>query len=282
LSSTWGAAAASAEYSASDVTMTKPAILAFALSAVLAAPSECLDLAELRKAGVLRVIVAADEQPGRYNGEKGGASGFDGELLASFARLQKLKLETVKVPRYDDRIPALLGGKGDLIIAILETPERRTRIAFARQVLPARWTLVTHVRRPPLTKAEQLADEKMGILDGAATWLQAALDAGVPRAKLKMFPSLPALLQGLGIGEITATVMPVTDFGIAAQKHSFLQPGPLVGVATSDAWAVRPADTQLLKALNDHLEAVRATPAWNSLATRYFGREASRILSKAP
>jgi hypothetical protein len=34
-----------------------------------------------------------------------------------------------------------------------------------------------------------------------------------------------------------------------------------------------------LKALNDHLEAVRATPAWNSLATRYFGREASRILA---
>jgi hypothetical protein len=74
----------------------------------------------------------------------------------------------------------------------------------------------------------------------------------------------------------------VTDFGIAVQKYPGLQAGPLLGAVNSDAWAVRPADTQLLKALDDHLEAVRATPAWNALAMRYFGREASRILAKAP
>ena len=35
-------------------------------------------------------------------------------------------------------------------------------------------------------------------------------------------------------------------------------------------------------ALDAHLEAVRVTPAWNSLVMRYFGPQASRILAKAP
>src|SRR5262245_36048531 len=56
-------------------TMNKLAILGVALLAVYAAPSECLDLSELRQSGVLRVIVAADEQPERYNGDNAVASG---------------------------------------------------------------------------------------------------------------------------------------------------------------------------------------------------------------
>ena len=68
------------------------------------------DLAELKQAGVITAIVAADEQAGRFNPDASGAPGFERELLESFARLHGLEVQAVVVPRYMDRIPSLVGG----------------------------------------------------------------------------------------------------------------------------------------------------------------------------
>lgn len=250
-------------------------------SCLSAAALPALDLAELKKAGVLRVIVAADEQPERYNANA-GEPGFDREILNGFARRQGIRLETTTVPRYNDRIPALLEGRGDIIVAIVGTPERRKTLSFTRHVLPARRLIVTHSPHPPLKGPESLAKEKVGMLEGTTTWMQAALDAGVPRDAIRLYPSLPTLFQGLGKAEVTATVMPVTDFGIAVRRYPKLQAGPLLGAANGEGWAVRPGDKALLAALDEHLGFAQGTSSWSTLVLKYFGSEAGRILARTP
>ncbi len=261
--------------------MRREALVVATMACLTASTLPALDLAELKKAGVLRVIVAADEQPERYNSGT-GQPGFDRELLSGLARRQGLRLETTTVPHYNDRIPALLEGRGDLIVAIVNTPERRKTLAFTRQVLPARRLVVTHAPHPPVTRPELFAKEKVGMLDGTTTWMQAATEAGVARESIRLYPSLPTLFQALGKGEVTATVMPVTDFGIAVTRYPKLQAGAVLGAAGGEGWAVRPGDKALLATLDEHLAFAQGTSSWSTLVLKYFGREAGRILAKTP
>src|SRR5687768_5440748 len=87
--------------------------LTMGLAVLGAAFAGAADLEEVRKAGRLRVVVAADESAETFARAAGPAPGFERELVESFARLQGLELEVVTAPGYADRIPLLLRGGGD-------------------------------------------------------------------------------------------------------------------------------------------------------------------------
>jgi ABC-type amino acid transport substrate-binding protein len=78
----------------------------------------------VKSRGTLRVIVAADE-------------------ALTFAGLQGVAVEVVPAKTYADRIPLLLVGKGDTIVAILDTAERRQQVAFTAEVMPTYSVAVT-------------------------------------------------------------------------------------------------------------------------------------------
>lgn len=256
------------------------AVLLSAAAALLPTPLRALDLPQVKAAGVVRAIVAADEQPERFRRQDGGEPGLEREILEGFARLHGVKLEAVTVPHYNDRIPALLAGKGDLIVGIFDTPERRAQIEFTPEVVPERMVVVSHAPHRVVKAAAELRTEKVGLLEGTTTWRKAALDAGVAEAALRGFRDLETLFAALRAGEITATVMPVADYGIARAKHPGLQAGCVVGLPRSAAWGVRKEDRQLLAALGQHLSAFRQTPSWSRLIVKYFGDEALRVLGR--
>ena len=82
----------------------------------------------------LRVLVATDEMPEMFSFEASGPPGFERELLAGFCRVHGLALEVVPVRDFDQIIPMLLRGEGDVIAGIVDTPARRERIAFSSEV----------------------------------------------------------------------------------------------------------------------------------------------------
>src|SRR4026207_649555 len=106
-----------------------PTPLAFPASAFAA------DLPQIKSRGVLRVIAAADDAPETFSFAGGARPGFERELADGFAKLHGLRLEPVKVKLYSDRIPALVGGDGDLIVAIFDTEDRRKQGDFTAEVL---------------------------------------------------------------------------------------------------------------------------------------------------
>src|SRR5262245_39651612 len=160
--------------------------------------------------GALRALVTADEAPEFFSLEAGRAPGFERELLEAFARVYKLQLQVVRVARFDDVIPALLRGDGDVVTGIIDTEARRKKVAFTVEVLPSRILVVTRAPKA-IHAAAELAKERLGVVSGT-TWADAAQAAGTPPGSIESFPDMTAQLAALHSGKVTGIVVSLSDF----------------------------------------------------------------------
>jgi ABC-type amino acid transport substrate-binding protein len=237
------------------------------------------DLAALEKRGAIRAIVAADESPETYALAAGGEPGFERELLEGFARLRGLKLETVVSKTYPDRIPALVGGRGDVIIAIFDTPDRRKQVGFTQEILPTHNVAVTLKPAAVLASVKDLPAQRVGAIKGTKP-SEAAIEAGVPAASLRTYERLDDMCDALQRGEITAAVLPISELALARKRYPGLQAGATVGDPGAIAWAVRKDDEDLKRALDEYLANLRRSASWSRLVVKYFGDEALKVLGR--
>jgi ABC-type amino acid transport substrate-binding protein len=248
-----------------------------AAALVLLRPLHAADLAEVKTRGALRVIVAADEAPETFDAKGGARPGFERELIETFARVQGVKIEVLPAKSLADRIPMLLAGKGDLIAAIFDTPERRQQVAFTAEIMPTYNVAVTLAPKPAPKTLEELRREKVGAIRGAAPGDDAAA-AGVQ--SVQRFESVKEMLSALSRAEVGALVMPISEFALAAKHQPKLTAGVAVGATGSIAWGVRKEDAALRAALDTHLANVRKSASWNLLLVKYFGEQAPLVLGR--
>jgi ABC-type amino acid transport substrate-binding protein len=248
---------------------------ALAAAVLLGGPALAADLVDLRARGTLRVIVAADEAPDTFDLQGGSRPGFEHELVLSFARLQGLSVEVVAAKSYADRIPMLLAARGDVVVAIFDTAERRHQVAFTAEVMPTYTVAVTLPPKAPVKTLEELRREKVGVMRGTAP-AEDAVAAGV--ASIQRFDAAKQMVAALARGEVTALVMPISEFALAAKAETRLTAGVAVGPSGTVAWAVRKEDPALRSALDAHLGNVRRSASWNQLLVKYFGEQAPLVL----
>jgi ABC-type amino acid transport substrate-binding protein len=254
--------------------------LALLAGGALAASAPAMDLAEMRSRGSLRVLVAADEYPAWFSFVPGTEPGLERELIEGFARLHRMKLEPVPVTRFEDVIPMLQRGEGDVILGINDTEARRKLIDFTHEVLPSRHVVVNRKPRRPVETVDAFRAERVGLQPGTS-WEQSALEAGLPPARIERLPDFAAVLDSLRSGKITATVMSLSDFTLAVRKDADLQAGVFLGPPGSAAWGVRKSDGELKAALDAYVDSVRKTATWSRLVVKYFGEESLRVLGRA-
>jgi ABC-type amino acid transport substrate-binding protein len=255
------------------------AVFVAGLSALSSTPSARADLAEIQRAGVLRVLVAADELPHMFSFDAKGDPGLEREMIEAFARARALRLQIIQVERFETIIPDLLEGRGDLVTGIINTPARRQKIAFTIDTLPARHLAVT---RAPTTRIDGLDDlrkRRVGTVIGSS-WTDAALEAGVPAHNLIQVNTAQLLLQDLAKGVVEAVVMSVTDFAQAQKADGALQAGVFVGAPAHAAWGVRKEDKELKRALDDFLKALLGSPTWSQMVLRYFTQDALALIAQ--
>lgn len=226
----------------------------------------------------LRVLVPADEMPEMFSFEPMGQPGFERELVEGFCRIHGLALDVVKVADFEEIIPMLLRGEGDVITGIVDTPARREKVAFSSEVFPVRHMAITRRPGPIARQAEALRVLRVGTIPGT-TWEQAVAEAGVPKAKRVAFRDAERMLAGLRAGEVDAVVMTVFDFALAKKHDADLQAGAFVGRAGAAALAVRPDDGRLLEALNGYLQGMRQ--ARHTLMFKYLSEEALTLIAQA-
>jgi membrane-bound lytic murein transglycosylase F len=238
------------------------------------------DLPEMKDRGSLRVLVAADEYPAWFSLVPGPDPGLERELIEGFARLHRMKLEVVAVARFEDVIPMLQRGEGDVIMGINDTLARRKVIDFTHEVMPSRHVVVTRKPHPAVLTLQAFRAEHVGLQPGTS-WAESAGAAGVPPAKVEKFSEFAAVLEALRTGKITATVMALADFTLAVRSDPALQAGIFLGAPGSAAWGVRKKDAQLLAALDTYVDSVRKTATWSRLVVKYFGEESLKVLGRA-
>jgi ABC-type amino acid transport substrate-binding protein len=257
--------------------------VALGLWAAIASAVVALDLPEIHKRGKLVALVAGN--PGdssRFCTKRGSEFvGIEGEILAGFARQQKLELEMAYVPGWDALVPSLLQKKGDVVAGgMTSTEQRRKVIDFTAETFPTRDVVVTRRPRRVVETVEQLREEVVGVAAGTS-YVDAAKAAGVPAANLKVIGDNASVDQLMRAGTITATVQGV-EFALAPDEADpDVQLGMFLGPPQSIALGVRKDDPQLLLALNDYITNLRRTPTWNRLVVKYFGDKAVDVLKRA-
>jgi membrane-bound lytic murein transglycosylase F len=260
---------------------TAAALAALAVAFGVAAELPAADLAEVTARGTLRVIVmplsAADEF---FPIPPGAKPGFDREMLEGFARLHHLKIEVVPVEGWDNLIPALLQGRGDVVAGRFTVTESRLKqIAFTSEVFPSRNVAMTRKPHPPVSTVEALREEKVATIRGSS--MAEAVRAVVPASNVDDSWAPGSLPGGLAAGKVPVAVLGI-ESAIAAQRHDpQIELGTFVGPPRSLAYGVRKQDTALLQALDEYIDNMRRTPTWNRLVIEYFGDAAPEILKKA-
>ncbi len=237
------------------------------------------DLDEVRARGSLRVLAGIGEDAAWFSLEGGVAPGFEREVLEGFARLHKLRFEVVPVERWEDAIPMLVQGGGDVLAGVNDTAARRRRVDFTAELLPARNVVVTRRPQARILRVEELRAARLAVVPHT-TWAEALDAAGVPASRRVVVGDVAAALDAVRAGRATATVTDVLDFLLERRRDGELEAGMELGAALSSAWAVRKTDPQLRQALDGYLAALRASPNWSRLLVKYFGEDAPAVLGR--
>lgn len=247
----------------------------------VATAAAAADLEGIRSRGTLRVVVASDESAETFARTAGPDPGFERELIESFVRAQGLRLEVIEAPGYADRIPMLLRGAGDVIVAIFDTADRRKQVDFTAEVMPTHNVAVTLKPAPVVIDMAALkALPSVGAIKGAKP-AEEAVEAGVSAKALRLFETRDGLVQALAAKQVAAVILPVSELALAAREFAGLQAGATVGAPGCVAWAVRKEDDALQRALDEHLANVRRGPTWSRLIVKYFGDQVLAVLGRA-
>ena len=164
-------------------------------------PAQASDLADVKARGTLRVIVMPLGRDRRVLPLPPGARpGFDRDVLDGFARLHRIKLEVVPVEGWDNLIPALLQGRGDLIAGrFTVTDTRLKQIAFTSEVFPSRNVVLTRKPHAPVDHRRGLRQEKVGTIKGSS--MAEAVRGGRARRRTSTTPSRRGPARGAGGGQ---------------------------------------------------------------------------------
>lgn len=184
----------------------------------------------------------------------------------------------------DQLVPALLAGRGDVIIASFSvTPERRERVAFSEPASkPLSEVLVTGPSAPPLGGIEDLADETVYLrhsssyresVEGVNERFRAAGLAAIEVQPVSELLEDSDLVEMVNAGLLPWAI--VDDYklpwweGVLADLEVREDIVFRDGVRT--AWALREDNPQLMQAVNEYLRKHReGTMLGNVLKRRYY------------
>ena len=259
----------------------KSTTLLAVLALVVAAPASAADLAAIKAKGVLRVLVVPVKGSNEFFPLAGSPPGFDREILEGFAQLHRVRIEPIAVEGWDQLVPGLTSGRGDVAAGrFTVTEDRRKKIAFTSEVFPTRNVVLTRKPSPRIERLEQLRDAKVGTIKGSSM-AEAVARAGVPAANVDDSYLPGGLPRALVSGKVGAVVLGIESAIVARRDDPQIELGLFVGPPGSLAYGVRRENGELLAALNGYIENVRKTATWSRLVVKYFGEAAPEILKKA-
>lgn len=214
------------------------------------------------------------------DGESGGLTGFDVELIQAVARSQGRTVRFVPLP-FDGLIPALQARKLDMAISAMTiTAARAQTVDFSRPYFAAGLGVVVRTDGPSIQTLQELAGRRVAVQIGST----GALAVGrVKGAMVSSFNTAPLALQELINGNVDAYVndLPATLYAIqqAGLRELRISSRPL----TSDFYGIAlPQGSALREEVDRGLQVVLANGEIDRLHRRWFQRPAPPLPAVAP
>lgn len=216
------------------------------------------DLAELKKRGLLRVLVPFSSEYESYLPRQGFPLHYESAILEKFAKNLGLKAVFLYVDTRDQMIPELLAGKGDIIAANLTiTKSRKKQVNFTIAMDTVREVIVSR-NKDKLHKRSQLKGRTIAIHKSSSFWETAQkLKKRVPGLSIKAVSELipvEAIIDGVADGDYDLTIADSNLIEATKLVNANIKSAFHVTKARPIAWGVRPNAKKLLQSLNRFLD----------------------------
>jgi membrane-bound lytic murein transglycosylase F len=248
-------------------------------------PEVHLDLQEIKERGYLNALV--DNNSISYFYYKGGAMGYEYELLQRLAKHLEVELRIKVVTSIDVAIERLNKGYGDVIaFPFTVTTERKKILQFTKthfntsQVLvqrkPENWADNPHLAEKKMIRnPADLIGKKVYVKYGSAFKdrlinLSQELGGEIIIEEDSATAETESLIRKVAEGEIDYTVTDQMIAMVNAAYYPNIDILTMVSLPQRIAWAVRKNSPDLLTAIDNWLVDVKKDGTFNVIYNRYF------------
>jgi ABC-type amino acid transport substrate-binding protein len=241
-----------------------------ALAAVLLAlPTACSKgnegtLDRIRRTRVLTVGTDATYPPfDSVDPSTGAVVGYDMDVVRALARALGAEA-TFQVVPFDGIIAGLKTGKYEMVASAMTiTPERAQQVTFTRSYALAGQAVAVRSDETRIAGASDLAGLRIGCQLGTTGEMEAKK---IPGAKVVSFDAIGAAFRDLENRNLDAVIADIPTASIFAHDHPTIRLAGQPITREEFGFAVRLADADLAKALNDALESLRASGDMQKIA----------------
>jgi polar amino acid transport system substrate-binding protein len=175
-------------------------LCAVGLAATLSHTALADELSDVKARGTLVCGVQSNLEPfGFQDANTRELRGYDIDFCKGVAKALGVKPE-LKVVSLEGRIPELLGGRVDILAAVLGyTPERAKQIAFSDGYFVSQHRIAVRADSPYKTR-DDLAGKRISIIKGSST--QNFLTKVLPTAQLVSYEDGPSAFMALAQGKV--------------------------------------------------------------------------------
>jgi polar amino acid transport system substrate-binding protein len=255
--------------------------LATGLGAALlttAAPFAAADtLSDIKKKGEINIGLLVDFPPYGTTNAQNQPDGYDADVARLLGKDLGVKVNLVPVTG-PNRIPYLLTGKVDALVASLAiTPERAKQVAFSKPYSAA--TIVLYgSKKANIHDAKDLKNYRIGV--ARASTQDVAVTGMAPQGtEIRRFDDDASAMQALISGQVDAIGCSTTVAAQIAKRvpaNTFEQ--KFVLKQQEMAVALRPNDTDLMKAVNDFVVKNTNNGELNKLYHKWLETDLPKML----
>lgn len=235
-----------------------------------AAPASADALADIQKAGSIKIGVFADFPPFSSVGTDMSLKGYDVDVAQQLAAALKVKAELVEVTG-QNRIPYLNSHRVDVLMSVGKNPEREKVIAFTQAYAPY-YIAVIGPKAMAVKTAADLDGKTISVNRG--TLEDTSLTEAAPKGTdIRRFDNYSAVIQAFLAGQ---TQLMAVGNDVGAQvlaKHTDLAPEQKFQLMSSpDHLGINKDEPALLKALDTAIDAMKSDGSLDKISAKWLGK----------
>lgn len=233
-------------------------------------------LQKIKDAGVINIGLEGTYPPFSFVDENGKLTGFEVQLSEALAKELGVKVKLQATP-WAGILAALESKRLDVVVnQVTISDERKKKYDFSKPyTVSGIQAVVAKKNADSIKQASDLAGKKVGM--GLGTNYEQWLKDNVPTAVVKTYDDDPTKYQDLRVGRIDAILVDrLAAFDLINKTNETLA---LAGEAFSRqeaGIAVRKGEPELLEALNDALDKLRADGTLAKLSKQWFSADVTQ------